>query len=298
MNAPHLIHDAQRLINDKPTHLDDWRFTEAWIARGCNLLRHLTERVQELENRKPLSYEQHMALYDGIKYEGDDGWEIDWMEYGQAVEREHRIMSTPQATQPPQEATLALHQTTTQPAPLRLLQNLLLRIERAAASLREQTCAAARPTTARTKPADTAPEGQPLDVDLRNPAVCIGCGCTDAYGCKGGCHWLAVDRNQREGVCSHCADHLPAFQARLDALNIWRDGWLRYEKARSLSPSHWARLQQQHRQGLPLDTQIDALDMPANAYAILLELETRTRPTVATRAAAILAPVSPEWTKA
>ena len=33
----------------------------------------------------------------------------------------------------------------------------------------------------------------------RSPAMrCIGCGCTDAYACDGGCYWFAP------GVCSKC----------------------------------------------------------------------------------------------
>ena len=37
-------------------------------------------------------------------------------------------------------------------------------------------------------------------VDLKNSAVCIGCGCTNARACAGGCFWVA------ENKCSECFD--------------------------------------------------------------------------------------------
>jgi hypothetical protein len=46
------------------------------------------------------------------------------------------------------------------------------------------------------------------------PAVCVGCGCTDAHACAEGCSWLAVDRSTGKGVCSNCRDHLDAFKAK------------------------------------------------------------------------------------
>lgn len=30
-----------------------------------------------------------------------------------------------------------------------------------------------------------------LDVNLQDPAMCLGCGCTDIKACVGGCSWLA-----------------------------------------------------------------------------------------------------------
>ncbi len=33
---------------------------------------------------------------------------------------------------------------------------------------------------------------------------CVGCGCTDARACEGGCSWLMVNRRLRIGVCSEC----------------------------------------------------------------------------------------------
>jgi hypothetical protein len=35
---------------------------------------------------------------------------------------------------------------------------------------------------------------------------CLGCGCTDAKACAGGCEWSLVDRFARIGVCTRCAD--------------------------------------------------------------------------------------------
>lgn len=54
---------------------------------------------------------------------------------------------------------------------------------------------------------------RPLEVDEGNPAKCVGCGCTDACACEGGCWWLDVDRKARKGVCSNCGGHLQAFRA-------------------------------------------------------------------------------------
>lgn len=36
-------------------------------------------------------------------------------------------------------------------------------------------------------------------------ARCVICGCTDSRACAGGCSWLAVDRDERVGVCSSCS---------------------------------------------------------------------------------------------
>lgn len=49
-------------------------------------------------------------------------------------------------------------------------------------------------------------------VDLSRPARCVGCSCTDRQGCPGGCRWLAVDRADGTGVCSSCAEMLPAWK--------------------------------------------------------------------------------------
>jgi hypothetical protein len=34
--------------------------------------------------------------------------------------------------------------------------------------------------------------------------VCIGCGCTEACACPGGCYWISVDQETGEGICSTC----------------------------------------------------------------------------------------------
>jgi len=43
-------------------------------------------------------------------------------------------------------------------------------------------------------------------------AFCIGCGCHDQAACENeagdACHWLAVDYEDRKGVCSACPDDL------------------------------------------------------------------------------------------
>jgi hypothetical protein len=44
-------------------------------------------------------------------------------------------------------------------------------------------------------------------------AICVGCGCTDAHACEGGCSWLAVDYAAGVGVCSNCSHALAAWQA-------------------------------------------------------------------------------------
>lgn len=45
---------------------------------------------------------------------------------------------------------------------------------------------------------------------LPYPAVaetrCIGCGCTQARACEGGCAWVSVDHGRGWGVCSSCMD--------------------------------------------------------------------------------------------
>jgi len=47
-------------------------------------------------------------------------------------------------------------------------------------------------------------------------ASCIGCGCTDAQACQGGCWWLAVDRARGRGVCSNCAHLMTTWRAQAD----------------------------------------------------------------------------------
>lgn len=47
---------------------------------------------------------------------------------------------------------------------------------------------------------------------------CIGCGCHDAAACWDEyagqpCHWLAVDRRARLGVCSACPEDLPRWKS-------------------------------------------------------------------------------------
>ncbi len=39
-------------------------------------------------------------------------------------------------------------------------------------------------------------------------ATCLGCGCTDSRACVGGCSWIVVNRELRQGICSSCADQL------------------------------------------------------------------------------------------
>lgn len=36
------------------------------------------------------------------------------------------------------------------------------------------------------------------------PIVCMGCGCTDAEACPGGCFWCATDPETGNGICSTC----------------------------------------------------------------------------------------------
>ncbi len=61
---------------------------------------------------------------------------------------------------------------------------------------------------------DTLADRRPVVEALNELGVvaCLGCGCTDAVACEGGCRWLA--RN----LCSRCAP--------LDvAIDGGRDGW-------------------------------------------------------------------------
>jgi hypothetical protein len=49
-------------------------------------------------------------------------------------------------------------------------------------------------------------------------ARCVGCNCTDLQACFDdvtgcACHWLVVNRATGTGVCSCCAEHVPAWQA-------------------------------------------------------------------------------------
>lgn len=41
-------------------------------------------------------------------------------------------------------------------------------------------------------------------LELRGPK-CTHCGCTEAFGCDGGCNWVEVDYERGQGVCSACA---------------------------------------------------------------------------------------------
>lgn len=34
---------------------------------------------------------------------------------------------------------------------------------------------------------------------------CVGCGCTDAQACPGGCSWAAVEEEAGIGLCTNCA---------------------------------------------------------------------------------------------
>lgn len=50
------------------------------------------------------------------------------------------------------------------------------------------------------------------------PGVCVGCGCTDDFGCELGCEWIDADRV----VCSVCYkifDRVRAYFAREQAKN-------------------------------------------------------------------------------
>jgi hypothetical protein len=49
-------------------------------------------------------------------------------------------------------------------------------------------------------------------------AYCIACGCHDLAACYddnagGPCHWLAVDREAKLGVCSACPDAIERWNA-------------------------------------------------------------------------------------
>jgi hypothetical protein len=39
---------------------------------------------------------------------------------------------------------------------------------------------------------------------MSNEARCIICGCTDSWGCDGGCAWVRVSRARRIGLCTSC----------------------------------------------------------------------------------------------
>lgn len=222
MNAATTLQEAGRLTRDTPGRIDDWRYTEAWIAHAVAVMNHLAQCVREIQGRQPLTPEQHQSLYEKLKYEGDDGWEIDPVEFGQAIEEIHGIteenLNAGENAQ--RENTAAQpHLENRQPLAARIVNALLLRVEHAAAAMRQHLNL--EDSTAACSQAPAAPHvhaaGQAtnkgLGINVRDPAICIGCGCSDRYGCKGGCHWLAVDRERHRGVCSQCAEHLPEFNA-------------------------------------------------------------------------------------
>lgn len=60
------------------------------------------------------------------------------------------------------------------------------------------------------------PRHSPLPEAGTAVAFCMGCGCDDLHACEGGCSWLRVDHARRQGVCSHCDDHVAAW----DGLHI------------------------------------------------------------------------------
>jgi hypothetical protein len=33
---------------------------------------------------------------------------------------------------------------------------------------------------------------------------CVGCGCTDMWGCAAGCSWVRLADRYRVGICSNC----------------------------------------------------------------------------------------------
>jgi hypothetical protein len=41
-------------------------------------------------------------------------------------------------------------------------------------------------------------------VGIFDSSTCIGCGCTEACGCSGGCWWVREDPAKQIGVCSEC----------------------------------------------------------------------------------------------
>lgn len=45
-------------------------------------------------------------------------------------------------------------------------------------------------------------------------ATCVGCQCTDVRACPGGCSWLAVNRDDGNGVCSCCPKSLAGWRAQ------------------------------------------------------------------------------------
>lgn len=45
---------------------------------------------------------------------------------------------------------------------------------------------------------------------MSEEAICLGCACTDARACFGGCAWLYVDRERGVGICSNCGAGLDA----------------------------------------------------------------------------------------
>ena len=47
---------------------------------------------------------------------------------------------------------------------------------------------------------------QEQSVQTRPDATCVDCGCTDSHACAGGCSWSQIDRVEKTGVCSRCAD--------------------------------------------------------------------------------------------
>lgn len=58
--------------------------------------------------------------------------------------------------------------------------------------------------------------GSATGVDVANPATCSNCRCTDERACAGGCYWLALDRQIREGICSNCQPALKAWRNQKD----------------------------------------------------------------------------------
>lgn len=50
------------------------------------------------------------------------------------------------------------------------------------------------------------------EVEPPSEATCVGCGCTDSQGCREGCWWLEVNRQDGTGVCSCCPEQLKSWR--------------------------------------------------------------------------------------
>ncbi len=57
---------------------------------------------------------------------------------------------------------------------------------------------------------DNGIEKEHVDIVLNETPdfICLGCGCTDSFGCEDGCYWLLVDVKSGFGICSECEDEI------------------------------------------------------------------------------------------